>query len=500
MSTTGHLESHWTVLIVDDDHSIHELTHLVFRNRVIESRPIHFVSAYSGQEAKSILAERQDICVAIVDVIMEDDQAGLDLIRWIRQELNNKAIRLILRTGHAGGDIEESVVKNYDINDFREKTELHSAKIVTCLTTAIRDFNYNQALIKNNDQLSQLLTLSNSLIATDQVEELVRLGKIHLEQFLNQAITKYCICHLRPHLDNSAHWSIYVLDELGFIELNSLQNAMLSAVSADHIKGCIAREQTICDETLCSVLAYTHGNSTFVVHFSLTEPSHLSHAILNLFATNLALALDNLLNHLKIDEAQQELVHILGEAIEARSLETGSHVKRVALICAKLAALANQPAAYVEAIRIAAPLHDIGKIAIPESILHKPGKLDDKEWAIMKSHAAIGGNMLQKSTTEISQLGSRLASGHHENWDGTGYPLGQRGEDIPLEARIMAIADVFDALGSKRVYKEAWGSEKMKALFIEEQGKKFDPKLCQILLDHWDSFLLIRQQYSDEKL
>ena len=152
---------------------------------------------------------------------------------------------------------------------------------------------------------------------------------------------------------------------------------------------------------------------------------------------------------------------------------------------------------FVEASRLAAPLHDLGKIAIPEHILHKPGKLEGEDWEIMKSHAQIGADILEKSTVSVSRLAARLANYHHENWDGSGYPKGLKGDEIPVEARIMAVADVFDALGSRRCYKEPWPDEKIKEFLLAERDKKFEAKLVNIIVDDFDEFLQVRIDYPD---
>mgnify|MGYP002700477009 FL=1 len=154
--------------------------------------------------------------------------------------------------------------------------------------------------------------------------------------------------------------------------------------------------------------------------------------------------------------------------------------------------------AFIGALRLVAPLHDLGKIAVPEHILHKPGKLVGDEWKIMQTHAQIGGDILEKSTVSVSKLAARLAHYHHEKWDGSGYPEGLSGKDIPIEARIMAIADVFDALGSKRCYKEPWPDDKIKAYLIEQKNKKFEGKLVDIVIDDFDSFTEIRDKYPDK--
>ena len=142
-------------------------------------------------------------------------------------------------------------------------------------------------------------------------------------------------------------------------------------------------------------------------------------------------------------------------------------------------------------------MHDIGKIGIPDAILNKPGKLNEDEWKIMKTHTQIGYDILKDSKRETLRAAGIVSYTHHEKWDGTGYPLGLKGEDIHIFGRITAVADVFDALGSDRCYKKAWSLENILELFKNEKGKHFDPKLIDIFIENLDEFLAIRDSYKD---
>lgn len=199
----------------------------------------------------------------------------------------------------------------------------------------------------------------------------------------------------------------------------------------------------------------------------------------------------------EIITTQKELVYRLGEIGETRSKETGYHVKRVAEYSRLLAVLAGTPEDEAELLKMASPMHDIGKIAIPDHILNKPGRLDEDEWVVMKTHAQIGHKLLSNSERPIFKAAAIVAQQHHEKWDGSGYPAGMAGESIHLYGRITAVADVFDALGSARVYKPAWPLQKILDLFQEERGNHFDPRLVDLFLAHLDRFLVIRDRYQD---
>ena len=146
---------------------------------------------------------------------------------------------------------------------------------------------------------------------------------------------------------------------------------------------------------------------------------------------------------------------------------------------------------------MSSPMHDIGKVGIPDSILNKNGKLDSAEWEVMKTHAQIGYEILRTSKREILQAAAIVSYTHHERWDGSGYPLGLKGEDIHIFGRITAIADVFDALTSERVYKKAWSLEEVLKLFNEEKGKHFDPNLIDVFMNNLDDILEIKEKFKD---
>ena len=199
----------------------------------------------------------------------------------------------------------------------------------------------------------------------------------------------------------------------------------------------------------------------------------------------------------EIEDTQKEVIFTMGAIGESRSRETGNHVKRVAEYSKLFAVYYGLSEEDAELLKQVSPMHDIGKVAIPDSVLNKPGRLSFDERLIMNSHAQIGYEMLRYSSRKLLKMAATVAYEHHENWDGKGYPRGLKGEEIHIYGRITAIADVFDALGSERVYKKAWSNEKIFELFREERGKQFDPKLIDIFFEHVDEFIEIRVRLND---
>jgi len=198
-----------------------------------------------------------------------------------------------------------------------------------------------------------------------------------------------------------------------------------------------------------------------------------------------------------IEDTQREVIFTMGAVGESRSKETGNHVKRVAEYSKILALAYGLNAKEAELLKQVSPMHDIGKVAIPDSILNKPGRFNAEERTIMDTHATLGYEMLKNSDRPLLKAASIVAYEHHEKWNGTGYPNSLKGEEIHIYGRITALADVFDALGSDRVYKKGWDDERIFKLFREEKGEHFDPKLIDIFFDNIDEFLEVRETFKD---
>lgn len=202
----------------------------------------------------------------------------------------------------------------------------------------------------------------------------------------------------------------------------------------------------------------------------------------------------------EIKAREQETVLRLSKAADSRDPETGAHISRMANYSKLIGANLGLSEAQQQMLLDAAPMHDIGKVGIPDHILLKPGKLSPEEFSIMKTHASLGYQILAGSQSEIVQTGAEIALSHHEKYDGSGYPQGLIGDAIPLFARIVAVADVFDALTSERPYKAAWELDRAVAFLREGSGHHFDPQCVDAFLLHWEKVLEIKERYKDDKV
>ena len=194
---------------------------------------------------------------------------------------------------------------------------------------------------------------------------------------------------------------------------------------------------------------------------------------------------------------EREIIMRLARAAEFRDPETGGHIQRMAHYAASIARHLGEPESYAQALLTAAPMHDVGKLGTPDHILLKRGQLTDDERIVMKRHAEIGGRILSDTDSPLLRLACEIAETHHEKFDGSGYPGGLAGEQIPLGGRIVAVADVFDALNSQRPYKKAWPMEAARGYIEEHSGTHFDPRCVLAFIAGWDDVLAIRARFPD---
>ena len=200
----------------------------------------------------------------------------------------------------------------------------------------------------------------------------------------------------------------------------------------------------------------------------------------------------------ELNDTRIEIIRKLGLASEYKDNETGMHVVRISYFCRVIGLAAGIDEAENELLFQTSPMHDVGKLGIQDRIILKPGKLNREEWEIMKNHTVIGANIMGDHNSELLKTARTIALTHHEKWDGSGYPQGLSGTTIPLVGRIVALADVFDALTSERPYKKAWSFDKTINFIKENKAKHFDPGLTEVFLDNSNEILKISQEFADK--
>ncbi|USD66950.1 HD domain-containing phosphohydrolase [Vibrio sp. SCSIO 43136] len=482
----------WNILIVDDDKDIHRVTQFVLSDFNYLGKSLNFINAYSAEEAREIFRTHTDIAVVFLDVVMESNHAGLEFVDWLRMEFGNTTSRIILRTGQPGDAPESEVIKKYEINDYKNKTELTATKLNTTLCAALRSYRDIMVIENTKKGLNTIINSSASILVEadgthwldgilSQLSALLQLGEVHAFNFAAQEV--------------QGKWQVVASSKGGEALIGKNLNEFISC-SIEDVANSAERYIRAGEEEFLIPVKVNKSVGLLVVHCPEKRLNE-NIEILDLFIRNITIAYEKVILLNEVRDTQKEIAYRLGEVVETRSKESGSHVKRVAEISMFLGLKYGLSEEFAAKIRLASPLHDIGKIAIPDAVLNKPGKLDSDEWNVMMSHAEVGAEILRGSNLEILNIAANIAAYHHEKWDGSGYPTKISGEDIPIEARITAVADVFDALASKRCYKDPWPAEKIYDLIKSEHGKHFDPRLVDIFLENFDELQQIRNSYPD---
>ncbi|WP_144393835.1 HD domain-containing phosphohydrolase [Pleionea sediminis] len=488
----------WELLVVDDESEVHEVTKLSLKGFEFAKRKLSIDSAFSAAEARSVLAEK-DYAVILLDVVMETDHAGLDLVHWIRNVHQDQHVRIILRTGQPGQAPEKAVIQEYDINDYKEKTELTSNKLHTLMYASLRSYRDIISLFRNKQGLESIIVGADKIFSQHSLMDFTQ-GALEQLTSLLKADEGAFFGNIEGLAATLEENETTVLAATGPYKpyLNRRLEAALAKIPEVEVHNAIASEGLIFgDDYFIGVYRSHLKRKNILFMDGLPKLTMLDERLLKMFCSHLGVAFDNIALMEEVEITQRELVYRMSEAVESRSKETSNHVKRVAHISRLLGECIKLDEHECDVLFMAAPLHDIGKIATPDHILNKPGKLTDEEWVIMRQHAQTGRDILADSKLEVLSAGSAIAGDHHEKWDGTGYPKGKKGEDIHIYGRIVAIADVFDALYNKRCYKEAWSIGEIIQLFNDQKGKQFDPELVDKLLYNVDKVINIQNTYPD---
>lgn len=473
----------WKVLIVDDEEDIRTLTKINLKSFEFDGRKLQFLEADSAVSAKQILARHDDIAIALIDVVMETDEAGLRLVEYIRNELNNDMIRLIIRTGQPGIAPERYIIDNFDIDDYKDKTELTIDKLYTTVRSAIKAYRELKAINMNRAGLRKII---------DASPEVYRISKTSLSDFFDGILLQIIgLCHLNENaLISTIDGMVATLNgEVVKIEsgLGAFCNKDENRTRIDNIsQTCIdiisnkESAKNLRQGSLILPLVIDDNAVGFVYlesdHALLPEDKNL----IEVFTNQCANALETLKLHLNLKMAYGQAIDTLAEVAEFKDSTTGKHINRLGAYTTAVALAMGISSEEAHSYGKAAMLHDVGKVGIPDNILQKPGKLTEAEYEIMKQHSEIGAQILSHS--DSTKLAQGVALYHHERWDGKGYPKGIPSQQLPLITRIVAVVDVFDALVSERPYKKAWSHEKALDAVLLGSGSQFDPYVVDVFI------------------
>ena len=480
-------DSTWKILIVDDEKEVHILTKTVLKGVRFEDKPLEFLSAYNAEDTHRVMAENDDIALILMDVVMERDNTGLELTRYIREDLGNRLTRIILRTGQPGEAPERRVIVEYEINDYKEKVDLTSNRLFTSVVKSLRNYRdlkqigrLNLEINRSREGLGRVIEASSALFEVRHLNDF-------FDVLLRQAawLTGFTgrLMIVDPD-DGEVIRAIGEREPASGANDESPLNKILHRKSGDTEK--VSRVEVGDDFLICR-LDSLRGKGPVLVIDIKESPDQEELQILDIFTGNANIVFNNISLEEDSHATQTEMLGLLGDIVENRDEgELRGHVTRVSEFALYLARKLNYSEDEMAILRDAVPMHDIGKIGIYDSILMKPGPLTPEEFEIMKEHSEIGFEILRHSTRKLFRMAAIIAREHHERWDGKGYPRGLSGEDIHQFGRITFIADVFDALSSDRIYRKAWDFEKTMNFIRDGRGTQFDPELVDLFLEDPD--------------
>jgi len=466
----------WKLLVVDDEPDVRSLTRLNLKGFAFADRELEILEAGSAAEARTLLAEHRDIAVALIDVVMESDDAGLKLVEHIRDRMGNDMLRIIIRTGQPGMAPERFVIDHYDIDDYKDKTELTAQRLYTTVRSALKAFRDLRTIDLNRHGLAGILEVA---------PEIYRISNRPLNEFFQGILTQIIgLCNL----DDSTFLS--TID--GMVATIDGREIVVQAKSDTFPTGERYEEiRRLCTEAVLTgnVPAGLRTNAMVLplrgrgrpLGFIFVEPTaqltEQDRSLLEVMSYQCSIALENLRLHMNMLASHDNAVDMLAEIAEFKDKSTGEHIARIDTYTRMVATELGIPKEQAEIWGKASRLHDVGKIGIPDQILSKPGPLATDEFETMQRHTDIGAFILRHD--QFFDLAREVAYSHHERWDGTGYPLGRPSREFSLVTRIVSVVDVFDALVSRRPYKDAWSAERAIATIEAGAGSQFDPDVVR---------------------
>ena len=470
-------ERFWKLLIVDDEPDVHAVTKVVLADLRYDGSRLEIISAYSRAEAEESLGQHADVALVLLDVVMEEADSGLRLVRFLREKLKNALIRIVLRTGQPGYAPEREVVIRYDINDYKEKTELTTQKLFTTVVASLRSYQHLARLEHQRAGLEQIVRANRELA-----------GHQNLGAYSTGALAFLAV------LIGARSGLMFKWTGEEFEALATLQEAPEISAAISLAKNHTGQRALIGGDLVLIPIPSRTGIPVFACLGGMPSMSQGDETLSAVLAEGIGAGLDTVLLLGRLQDAQKAMVYALARMAEFRDADTGRHVRRVEQLVRALASQLRdidyfaclRDDDYVEQLALASILHDVGKVGIPDAVLNKPGALDSAERGIIHEHAAIGAEILEEAARMVPgmsyiSLAAEIAANHHECADGTGYPNHKTLEQIPLSARIVGVADVYDALVSKRPYKGGWPKEEAISWLREKAGQRFDSRVVEAL-------------------
>lgn len=478
----------YKLMIADDDKEVHMITKMILKDFSFEDRKLTFIHAYTGEETKKLLEEHPDTAILFLDVVMESHHSGLDVVSYLRDNLKNDMTRIVLRTGQPGEAPEEEVIKQYDINDYRLKTELTVKRMHTTLYTALRNFRDLQRLQRHKKGLERIIEASSQLFQQNQFTDFLTSVLNELSNFYQD---QPGIIYMRETGDSSRLG--------GFITMEQHRKVRIVAATGKY-EGLIGKEISSIPELgfMTNVVMHEHGNNyaiepveggfiirssteQYISNYIFIEGSQGIHdfALIELFLKHYGTAFDTYLAKNLYIESQQKMLDVYRSVVERQFEKPLEHISKISQLVRCCALKRGYSEMESDLMGHAASLHDVGMVKLPDQVLMRHANLTDEEFESVKRHTDWGYEMLRLKDDEIFKVAAEIALNHHEHFDGSGYPKGLIGIAIPESARIASIVDVYVSMTSDKAYGIRHSSDEAIAYLKKGSGIQFDPSVLE---------------------
>jgi response regulator RpfG family c-di-GMP phosphodiesterase len=469
----------WKMLVVDDEPDMRTLTRMNLKGFDFAERDLEIIDACSAAEAREKLAAHPDIALALIDVVMETDDAGLRLVEYIRKDLKNHMVRLIIRTGQPGLAPERYVIDHFDIDDYKDKTELTATHLYTAVRSAIKSYRDLRSIDLNRVGLQHVLVAA---------PDIYRISNRSLDQFFQGVLTQIIgLCNLsNSSFISTIEGAIATFDETE-VTIQASSSKLHGNERFEHIREQCTQAvltgqppQSLRKDAYVVPLVVNQKPTGFIYIEPTNGLDEQDRALINMMAQQCSSALENLHLHVELTHSYDHIINMLATIAEFKDSATGSHINRIdrytRLVAVELGLSEDESIHIGKASR----LHDVGKIGISDAILRKPGRLTEDEIVVVRTHTLIGRTILENDPHLATACD--IAAHHHERWDGKGYPEGRPSSEFHLATRIVSVIDVFDALISRRPYKEPWDPDDAALELEKGAGTQFDPDVVQAVL------------------
>lgn len=486
----------WTVLVVDPDDRVQAETRAALSGFIFDGRGLDLLTARSAAEAQDLLARHRAIVVVVTELMLETPQAGLDLIAHVRGDPSNHRVRIVVRTGHPEIVPERTLMASHDIDDYRLKSGTGAGQVWTLLTGALRTYAGIVAQATKRAGLARFLVATAGLVRLRTPEQFYGCVLPWLATLPGVGRDALLITFEEPPAAAQPVVRAGTGRFSGRSGADVPPDVEARVAAALEALNAASDSDTVLEPDHCVLRLRSHGDITGVI---LVEGRFASTAFewqfLEIFRNKAEIAFENIRLLEELNAAQKASVLALATLAEYKDYGSTGHLPRIERLTTETAReLLHRDAfpgmvddTFVATIGLASMLHDVGMICVPDEILTIPGELVEEDLNLIYRHAEVGHRVLLEAARPLRgrsflSMGAAIARGHHERYDGSGYPDGLRGDQIPLAARITAVADVFDALISDRHYRKAWPIDEAILWMGERAGSDFDPVVVEAFI------------------